>query len=74
MKKTYDIWFSKGLNSKRLDKKMTYGEAYNFIDTYIGSNNKDFIDFRNGIVSIKCNETGITALSRSIVRYNRVKP
>lgn len=55
---TYDVVFDDHFNSNEKGMAGTYREAYKYIKSWNGSNHSYFADYKGGIVSIVCNETG----------------
>ena len=64
--KTYDVHFNDAndSNSKGFNKSFEY--CKNYIETYNGTNESYFEDYKGGIVSIVCNETGEEVYSEDI--------
>lgn len=58
MKKTYNVVFNDGYNSN--DKGFSESLSYcrNYIERYNGTDESYFRDYKGGVVSILCNETG----------------
>lgn len=55
---TYDIFFNDDYSSNNKGFEMTKGEAIDYIKTHNGTNYSYFEDYKGGIVSVVCNETG----------------
>lgn len=55
--KTYDIHFNDCENSNNKGWQETYEYCKNYIEANNGTNNSYFADYKNGTVSIVCNET-----------------
>lgn len=64
--KTYDVHFNDAndANSKGFNESFEY--CKNYIETYNGTNESYFEDYKGGIVSIVCNETGEEVYSEDI--------
>lgn len=64
--KTYDIYFndSNDSNNKGLGESFDY--CKNYIETYNGTNESYFSDYKTGTVSIVCNESGEEIYSENI--------
>ena len=64
--KTYDVHFNAAndSNSKGFNESFEY--CKNYIETYNGTNESYFEDYKGGIVSIVCNETGEEVYSEDI--------
>ena len=64
--KTYDVHFNDAndSNSKGFNESFEY--CKNYIGTYNGTNESYFEDYKGGIVSIVCNETGEEVYSEDI--------
>ena len=65
--RTYDIHFN---DSEDSNSKGFVGASYDYCKSYIESNNGTnesyFVDYKGGIVSIVCNETGETVYAEDI--------
>ena len=57
---TYDVHFDSDTCSDSEGFKSSYQECRDYIDSYNGTNNSYFPDYRGGTVSVVCNETGLT--------------
>ena len=55
---TYDVFFSNDDNVINKGFHQTYEECKGYIDSYNGTDESYFEDFKGGYVYIKCNETG----------------
>lgn len=64
--KTFDIHFNDSENSNNKGFAMTEEEARDYIKRYNGTNESYFEDYKGGIVSIVCNETGETVHEEEI--------
>ena len=64
--KTYDVHLNDAndYNSKGFNESFEY--CKNYIETYNGTNESYFEDYKGGIVSIVCNETGEEVYSEDI--------
>lgn len=58
--KTYDVHFNDSENSNSKDFRLSIEECKDYIFINNGTNNSYFGDYKGGIVSIVCNETGET--------------
>lgn len=58
--KTYDVQFNDGNDSNSKGFNMTYDYCLDYIRANNGSNESYFEDYKGGMVSIVCNETGET--------------
>lgn len=74
MEEKYDIWFSKGLSSKRLGVSVEFYEALTYINSRLGSNDPNMLKFRNGFVSIKNIGTGEVRFKTRIGISNYARP
>lgn len=66
MTKTYDIYFDDAEKSNNKGFKMNIEEAKDYINQYNGTNDSYFADYKGGIVSIVCNETGEEVYSEEV--------
>ena len=57
---TYDVYFDDENDSNNKGFKYSFEDAKGYIDSYNGTNESYFEDYKGGIVSIVCNETGET--------------
>ena len=57
---TYDVHFNDEYDSNSKGMNATIEECRNYIDIYNGTSESYFEDYKGGIVSIVCNETGET--------------
>lgn len=55
---TYDIYFDDDENSNNNGFSLTLKEAKDYIAMHNGTNWSYFADYKGGMVSIVCNETG----------------
>lgn len=53
---TYDVVFNDENDSNNKGFELTLEEAKNYVDTYNGTNESYFADYKGGIVSIVCNQ------------------
>jgi hypothetical protein len=58
--KTYDVHFNDEYDSNSKGMNATIKECRDYIDMYNGTSESYFADYKGGIVSIVCNETGET--------------
>lgn len=58
--KTYNVHFNDSENSNDKGFAMSEQECRDYITRYNGTNESYFADYKGGIVSIVCNETGET--------------
>ena len=64
--KTYDVHFNDSTDGNSKGFELTFDEAKDYIERYNGSNESYFADYKGGIVSIVCNETGETVYEETI--------
>lgn len=64
--KTYDIHFNDSTSSNNKGFAMSLMEAKEYIKLHNGTNMSYFADYKGGVVSIVCNETGETVYEESI--------
>ena len=71
--KTYDVVFNDRFftNSKGFKKSFKYCKEY--IETWNGTNHSYFEDYKDGTVSIVCNETNETIFEIKIKYLNNLK-
>ena len=55
---TYDIYFNDDNNSNNKGWHASLGKCKEYIKTYNGTNESYFADYKGGVVTIVCNETG----------------
>jgi len=67
MKKTYDILFNDSEFTNNKGFRMTKKEAINYIQAHNGSDHGYFKDYKGGVVSVICNETGETVYEENII-------
>jgi hypothetical protein len=67
MKKTYDVRFDDDESSNTKGFKMTKKEAIDYIKGYNGSNHSYFKDYKGGVVSVVCKETGEVVYSEEVI-------
>ena len=65
-KKTYDVCFDNDNSSNNEGWHETYEYCKNYIEMYNGTNESYFEDYKGGIVSIYCNETGEEVYSERV--------
>ena len=58
--KTYDVFFNSDTSSDSKGFESSYEYCLNWIESNNGTNHSYFEDYKGGIVSIVCNETGET--------------
>jgi len=63
---TYDVHFNDDSNSNSKGYQTDYDYCKEYIDRNNGTNNSYFSDYKGGIVSIVCNETGETIYEEDI--------
>lgn len=56
--RTYDIIFNDDCNSNNIGGEWTLEEAKNYIQCNNGTNNSYFSDYKGGVVSVFCKQTG----------------
>jgi len=57
---TYDVHFNDEYDSNSKGMNATIKECRDYIDMYNGTSESYFADYKGGLVSIVCNETGET--------------
>lgn len=57
---TYDVYFNDEIDSNNKGFEYSLVDAKGYIDSYNGTNESYFEDYKGGIVSIVCNKTGET--------------
>ena len=55
---TYDVYFDDDESSANKGFEQTFNECKAYIERYNGADEYYFEDFKSGVVSIRCNETG----------------
>lgn len=55
--KTYDVHFNDANDSNNKGFKESFEYCKDYIESYNGTNESYFADYKGGIVSIVCNET-----------------
>lgn len=63
---TYDIVFNSNTSTMNKGFAYTQQECMDYIDSYNGTNESYFADFKGGSVSIFCNETEETVFETQI--------
>ena len=63
---TYDVHFNDSTDSNNKGSEYSFEEAKSYIERYNGTNESYFEDYKGGIVSIVCNETGETVYEETI--------
>lgn len=64
--KTYDIYFNDSNDSNNKGFRESFDYCKNYIETYNGTNESYFSDYKTGTVSIVCNESGEEIYSENI--------
>ena len=64
--KTYNVVFNDSENSNDKGFALTLEEAKDYINRYNGTNESYFEDYKGGMVSIVCNETGETEYEEEV--------
>lgn len=64
--KTYDIYFNDSNDSSNKGFRESFDYCKNYIETYNGTNESYFSDYKTGTVSIVCNESGEEIYSENI--------
>ena len=64
--KTYDVHFNDNKDSNSKGFTMTLEEAKDYIKGNNGTNDSYFADYKGGIVSVVCNETGETVYETEV--------
>lgn len=57
---TFNVVFNDSDNSNDKGFELSYDECVNYIDRYNGTSESYFANYKGGMVSIVCNETGET--------------
>lgn len=65
--KTYDVHFNDQDNSNSKGFELSAEDAVAYIKRFNGSNESYFADYKGGIVSAVCNQTGETIYEEDIV-------
>ncbi len=63
---TFDVHFDDEDSSNSKGFEATYQECKDYIETYIGTDESYFADYKGGAVSIVCNYNGITYFENTI--------
>lgn len=71
-KKTYDVCFDNDNSSNNEGWHEPYQYCKNYIEMYNGTNEDYFADYKGGLVSIYCNETGKTVYCEKVKWLNIV--
>lgn len=69
-KKTYNVCFDDDNSSNDEGWYETYKYCKNYIEMYNGTNKSYFKDYKGGLVSIYCNETGKTVYAEKVKWLN----
>ncbi len=64
--KTYNVHFNDSNDSNDKGFKLSFEEAKAYIESNNGTNNSYFEDYKGGMVSIVCNETGETVYEEEV--------
>lgn len=64
--KTYDVHFNDANDSNNKGFKESFEYCKDYIESYNGTNESYFADYKGGIVSIVCNETGEEVYSEEV--------
>lgn len=64
--KTYDVHFNDSNDSNNKGFNESFDYCKNYIESYNGTNESYFEDYKGGVVSIVCNETGEEVYSEEI--------
>lgn len=64
--KTFDVHFNDSENSNNKGFEYSFEEAKSYIERYNGTNESYFGNYRDGTVSIVCNETGETVYETNV--------
>jgi hypothetical protein len=65
--KTYDVHFNDDQDSNNKGFEYTLEEAKEYIQAYNGTNESYFEDYKGGVVSVVCNETGETVYEEEVI-------
>lgn len=63
---TYDIHFNDEYNSNSKGFEQSYDYCKGYIESWNGTDESYFEDYKGGIVSIVCNETGETVYEEEV--------
>ena len=58
--KTYDVYFNDAMSSNNKGWESTYEYCLDWMCNFNGTSESYFADYKGGVVSIVCNETGET--------------
>lgn len=64
--KTHNVYFNDEQDSNDKGMSVTRQEAKDYIKTWNGTNHSYFEDYKGGIVSVVCNETGETVYEEEV--------
>ena len=67
MKKTFNVHFNDSENSSDKGFAMSKQECIDYIERYNGTNESYFEDYKGGMVSVVCNETGETVYETEVL-------
>lgn len=65
--KTYDIYFNDSENSSNKGFSLTKEEAISYAERLLVTGDSYVSDYKGGVISVECNETGDTVWERAIV-------
>lgn len=64
--KTYDVYFSDATDSNNKGFNESFDYCKSYIESYNGTDESYFEDYKGGSVSIVCNETGEEVYSEDV--------
>lgn len=64
--KTYDVHFNDANDSNNKGFKESFEYCKDYIESYNGTDESYFADYKGGVVSIVCNETGEEVYSEEV--------
>lgn len=64
--KTYNVVFNDSENSNDKGFALSFEDAKNYIERNNGTNESYFADYKGGVVSIVCNESGETEFETEV--------
>ena len=65
--KTYDVHFNDNNDSNSKGFEMTIEDAKSYIQSYNGTNNSYFADYKGGTVSVVCNQNSKTVYEEEVI-------
>ncbi len=68
---TYDVHFNDENDSNNKGFKYSFEDAKGYIDSYNGTNESYFKDYKGGSVSVVCNETDETVYEVEVLQEKR---